>query len=158
MAVVSLPCKPSASKLRRCRAVKTRQKLYDMAYSSDFLQQVHCQLAMLTSTVNHFVLTLSQSDVDTSMFSVPCRVLSAADGCAYFQNASEASPSPADYCNTEEGLEGAVRQREAPSAVPADSQMECAQQVSEPLRHLVDDAKWQVSRPSIINYHFDANN
>lgn len=60
-------------------------------------------------------------------------------------------PPTTDYCNTEEGLEGEVRQREAPSAVSADSQMECAQQVSEPqASNVVDDTTWQVSRPSII--------
>ena len=122
-----------------------------MAKRCDALQQVHCQLAMLTSTVNNLILMLSKSDIDTSMFSLPYLTPPAADGCAHFTGAPEASPSPTDCCNIEEGCEGETHHCEASSAASADFQIECERHVCEPAAsNLVADAATQVSRPSII--------
>jgi UDP-N-acetyl-D-mannosaminuronate dehydrogenase len=48
-----------------------KQKLHDMAYRSDSLQHVQCQLAMLTSTVNNLVLVLSRPDAVPRMSTMP---------------------------------------------------------------------------------------
>jgi len=67
MAAVSLPSPLSASKLRRQRAVKTRERLHEMAYKSDSLQQVQCQLAMLTTAVDNLAAMFfySKANMDT---------------------------------------------------------------------------------------------
>ena len=154
MAAVDAPCQVSASKLRRSRAVKTKQKLYDMAHRSDSLQQVQCQLAMLTSTVNNLVLVLSKSDVDFCMSSMPYPMGSTVwnpNQCAYFPEAYEASSPRETDLSAEEGCAGTAERCENPLTRSAAGHTDCQRHVHEPQAFVfVVDASTPVSKPSII--------